>query len=435
MNTQNVQNGTINVIRTMATSVLFLVGTIGYSVYVLFELLGSFSGGSELMSMMNRIMAESGTYSSMDYETMQILSGVFGSTSVISTLFSLLPAMVAVAGIWMIFAAARQNKLPGIAATGLTMVRVIVIIQLVFSCITVFAVAIIGLLAIIGTGSLAGYYGDGASVVVILVLVMLVLLAICAIDVIYNVKLSGMVKQMKETLVTGRPNARVSLFVEIICYIEGAGSAISSLSSLAGLSIFGFLGNAGMATASICFGILLRQYRGKMQALEMNPQQTHQTQHPYQPQQNAAPQQSYQPQQNTAPQQQCQPQQNVAPQQTEEQSYGETTLLGGQMINNGMLQMVHLIRRKTGEDICINKESFWIGKDAGYVDYCITDNTAISRRHALITIRDGVCYIQDNHSTNCVFINGYVLEAGVDTRISNGDVVRMGDEEFTVRIG
>ena len=62
MNTQNVQNGTINVIRTMATSVLFLVGTIGYSAYVLFELLGSFSGGSELMSMMNRIMAESGAF-------------------------------------------------------------------------------------------------------------------------------------------------------------------------------------------------------------------------------------------------------------------------------------------------------------------------------------------------------------------------------------
>ena len=417
MNTQNVQNGTINVIRTMATSVLFLVGTIGYSVYVLFELLGSFTGGSELMSMMNRIMAESGAYSSMDYETMQILSGVFGSTSVISTLFSMIPTMVAVAGIWMVFAAAKQNKLPGIASTGLTMVRVIVIIELVFSCIAVFAVAIIGLLVIIGTGSLAGYYGDGAPVVVILVLVMLVLLAICAIDVIYNVKLSGMIKRMKETLVTGRPNAKVSLFVEILCYLGGAGSAISALTSLAGLSVFGFLSNAGMGTASICFGILLRQYRSKMQDLEMNPKQAYQ------------PQQSYQPQQNTAPQQPYQPQ------QTEEPSYGETTLLGGQMINNGMLQMVHLIRRKTGEDICINKESFWIGKDAGYVDYCITDNTAISRRHALITIRDDVCYIQDNHSTNRVFINGYVLEAGVDTRISNGDVVRMGDEEFTVRIG
>lgn len=449
MNTQNVQNGTLNVVRTMATSVLFLVGTIGYSAYVLFELLGSFTGGSEIMNMFNNIMAQSGAYSSMDYQSLQMLSGIFGSTSVISTLFSLIPAMVLVAGIWMVFAAAKQNKLPGIAATGMTMIRVIVIIELVLSCIAVFAVVAIGFLVVLGMGSLAGYYGEGTPVVVIMVLILIVILAVCAINIIYYVKLGGTVKRMKETMITGRPDTKVSLFVEILCYLGGAGSAISALMSLVGLDIFGFLSNAGMGTASICFGMLLRQYRNKMQTLEMNPQayqaqpgagqqsaaphQAHQAQ-PGAGQQsvNAAPQPPYQPQQNMAAQQPYQPQQGAALQQEE---YGETTLLGGQMVQNGMLKMVHLIRRKTGEDICINKESFWIGKDAGYVDYCITDNTAISRRHALITIRDDVCYIQDNHSTNRVFVNGYVLEAGVDTRISNGDVIRMGDEEFTVKIG
>ena len=409
----------MNVVRSMATSVLFLVGTIGYSVYVLFELLGSFTGGSEIMNMFNNIMAQSGAYSSMDYQSLQILSGIFGSTSVISTLLGLIPAMVLVAGIWIVFAAAKQNKLPGIAATGMTMIRVIVIIELVFACIAVFAVAVIGLLAVVGMGSLAGYYGDGAPFVVIMALVMIVLLAICAIEIVYYVKLNGMVKSIKETMVTGRPNTKVSLFVEILCYLGGAGAAISALMSLVGPDIFGFLSNAGMGTAGICFGMLLRQYRNKMQTLERDPQA-------YQAQQSAAPQQAYQAQSDTAPQMHQTP-------QTEE--YGETTILGGQMVQNGMLKMVHLIRRKTGEDICINKESFWIGKDAGYVDYCIRDNTAISRRHALISIRDDVCYIQDNHSTNRVFVNGYVLEAGVDTQISNGDVIRMGDEEFTVSIG
>ena len=443
----------MNVVRSMATSVLFLVGTIGYSVYVLFELLGSFTGGSEIMNMFNNIMAQSGAYSSMDYQSLQILSGIFGSTSVISTLLGLIPAMVLVAGIWIVFAAAKQNKLPGIAATGMTMIRVIVIIELVFACIAVFAVAVIGLLAVVGMGSLAGYYGDGAPFVVIMALVMIVLLAICAIEIVYYVKLNGMVKSIKETMVTGRPNTKVSLFVEILCYLGGAGAAISALMSLVGPDIFGFLSNAGMGTAGICFGMLLRQYRNKMQTLERDPQayQAQQSAAPRQAyrmqpgagQQSAAPQQAYQAQpgavqQGAAPQQAYQAQSDTAPQmhqtpQTEE--YGETTILGGQMVQNGMLKMVHLIRRKTGEDICINKESFWIGKDAGYVDYCIRDNTAISRRHALISIRDDVCYIQDNHSTNRVFVNGYVLEAGVDTQISNGDVIRMGDEEFTVSIG
>ena len=455
----------MNVVRSMATSVLFLVGTIGYSVYVLFELLGSFTGGSEIMNMFNNIMAQSGAYSSMDYQSLQILSGIFGSTSVISTLFGLIPAMVLVAGIWMVFAAAKQNKLPGIAATGMTMIRVIVIIELVLSCIAVFAVAAIGFLVVLGMGSLAGYYGEGTPVVVIMVLILIVILAVCAINIIYYVKLGGTVKRMKETMITGRPDTKVSLFVEILCYLGGAGSAISALMSLVGLDIFGFLSNAGMGTASICFGMLLRQYRNKMQTLEMNPQayqaqpgagqqsaaphQAHQAQSGA-GQQNAAPQQAYQTQPGAAPQQNMAAQPGAAPQQTyqaqpgaapqmyqtpQTEEYGETTLLGGQMVQNGMLKMVHLIRRKTGEDICINKESFWIGKDAGYVDYCIRDNTAISRRHALISIRDDVCYIQDNHSTNRVFVNGYVLEAGVDTQISNGDVIRMGDEEFTVSIG
>lgn len=110
-------------------------------------------------------------------------------------------------------------------------------------------------------------------------------------------------------------------------------------------------------------------------------------------------------------------------------------VLGGQMINNGVLQSVRLIRQKTGETIYINKASFWFGKDAGNVDYCIAGNAAISRRHALITIRNNECFIQDNHSTNHAFLNGHVLEAGVDTPLSDGDRVRMGDEEFTVSIG
>ena len=56
----NVQNGTLNVVRIMATSVLFLVGTIRYSAYVLFELLGLFTGGSEIVNIFNNIMAQSG---------------------------------------------------------------------------------------------------------------------------------------------------------------------------------------------------------------------------------------------------------------------------------------------------------------------------------------------------------------------------------------
>ena len=496
MYTQNGQNGqgtAVSIIQAIAVSVLFLVAAIGYSVYVLFELLSGFSGGSGIMDIMNSAMQMSGGYSSMDYGAVQALSGFMGGMTMFTTLITLLPAMVITAGIWLAFAAAKRNVLPGLASTGLTMVRIVVIVQLVFACIGLALVELICILVMVGVNTAASYYGSGGPATGIMILIMLVFAAVSAVQIIYYLKLSGTIKRMKTALITGQPDAQVSLYVEILCYINGALTVFGALGSLVSFSIFGFLADAGLATANICFAMLLRKYRNNMELLIRNPRQAYenlqrmaedrQVQQPeaapqqwaqqpqqaetapqqwaQQPQQaETAPQQwAQQPQQaETAPQQWAQqPQQaDAAPQQWAQQPqqaeavpqqetaygeteilpyYNETTVLSGQLVNNGMIQVVHLIRQKTGENICINKTQFWIGKDAGNVDYCITDNTAVSRRHALITIRNNECYILDNHSTNRVFVNGRVLEAGVDTPIANGDRIRMGDEEFTVSIG
>ena len=468
MYTQNGQNGqgtSVSIIQAIAVSVLFLVAAIGYSVYVLFELLSGFSGGSGIMDIMNSAMQMSGGYSSMDYGAVQALSGFMGGMTMFTTLITLLPAMVITAGIWLAFAAAKRNVLPGLASTGLTMVRIVVIVQLVFACIGLALVELICILVMVGVNTAASYYGSGGPATGIMILIMLVFAAVSAVQIIYYLKLSGTIKRMKTALITGQPDAQVSLYVEILCYINGALTVFGALGSLVSFSIFGFLADAGLATANICFAMLLRKYRNNMELLIRNPRQAYenlqrmaedrQVQQPEaapqqwapQPQQaETAPQQwAQQPQQaETAPQQWAQqpqqaeavPQQETAYGETEILPYyNETTVLSGQLVNNGMIQVVHLIRQKTGENICINKTQFWIGKDAGNVDYCITDNTAVSRRHALITIRNNECYILDNHSTNRVFVNGRVLEAGVDTPIANGDRIRMGDEEFTVSIG
>lgn len=440
MYTQNGQNGqgtAVSIIQAIAVSVLFLVAAIGYSVYVLFELLSGFSGGSGIMDIMNSAMQMSGGYSSMDYGAVQALSGFMGGMTMFTTLITLLPAMVITAGIWLAFAAAKRNVLPGLASTGLTMVRIVVIVQLVFACIGLALVELICILVMVGVNTAASYYGSGGPATGIMILIMLVFAAVSAVQIIYYLKLSGTIKRMKTALITGQPDAQVSLYVEILCYINGALTVFGALGSLVSFSIFGFLADAGLATANICFAMLLRKYRNNMELLIRNPRQAYENlqrmAEDRQPQQaEAAPQQwAQQPQQPEAV-----PQQGTAYGETEILPYyNETTVLSGQLVNDGMIQVVHLIRQKTGENICINKTQFWFGKDAGNVDYCITDNTAVSRRHALITIRNNECYILDNHSTNRVFVNGRVLEAGVDTPIANGDRIRMGDEEFTVSIG
>lgn len=449
MYTQNQQNGAVTAIRTMAVSILFLVGAIGYSVYVFFELVGGIAGGSGVMDIMTGIMEMGGGYSSADYGAMQAVSGMLGGMSVFSTLISLIPVMVSLAGVWLVFAAAKRNALPGLASAGLTMIRIITIIQLVFACISAVVLEIICIVLMVGMNSMAGYYGSGGSITAFVVIAMIAIAAVSAVQIIYYLKLGGMVRRMKDTLVTGQPDDQISLYVEILCYIGGAGSVLSALMSLVSFSVYGLLANAGMATANICFAMLLRKYRNMMNLLIHDPQQAYQSmqqvshqlqyqaQQPYSGQQNAI-QQPYPAQQSMqqAVQSAAQQPSGVGYGETDILPYyNETTVLGGQMVNNGVFQSVRMTRQKTGEVICINKAAFWFGKEAGNVDYCITDNTAISRRHALITIRNNECFIQDNHSTNRVFLNGRALEPGVDTQLSNGDRVRMGDEEFAVNIG
>lgn len=158
MYTQNGQNGqgtAVSIIRTMAVSVLFLIAAIGYSMYVLFELLSGFSGGSGIMDIMNSAMQMSGGYSTMDYSAVQALSGFMGGMTMFTTVITLLPAMLIMAGIWLAFAAAKRNVLPGLASTGLTMVRIVVIVQLVFACIGLALVELICILVMVG-----GQYGS-----------------------------------------------------------------------------------------------------------------------------------------------------------------------------------------------------------------------------------------------------------------------------------
>lgn len=78
-------------------------------------------------------------------------------------------------------------------------------------------------------------------------------------------------------------------------------------------------------------------------------------------------------------------------------NFGETTNLdmlrkgGTTILNPSMrdLQMIspNLIRVKTNEKIIINKPVFRIGKEKSYVDYFVSDNTAVSRSHANIVTR------------------------------------------------
>ncbi len=103
-------------------------------------------------------------------------------------------------------------------------------------------------------------------------------------------------------------------------------------------------------------------------------------------------------------------------------------------ILNAPKAMPYLIRVNTEERIRLGKLIFKIGKASRGVDYTVSGNGAISRQHAIITQKDGVCYIKDNKSTNHTYVNGKMLDEGVEEILTHDSMIRLGDEEFLFKI-
>ncbi len=119
------------------------------------------------------------------------------------------------------------------------------------------------------------------------------------------------------------------------------------------------------------------------------------------------------------------------------QGSGETTVLNqGSGETTVLSKNQHfgiLIRSKNNETIQISKPNFRIGKERAQVDYCISNNTAVSRLHASIINRNGGVYVADQRSTNGTFVNDVRLDSGKEVRLKSGDKITLGDEEFTFR--
>ena len=142
-----------------------------------------------------------------------------------------------------------------------------------------------------------------------------------------------------------------------------------------------------------------------------------------------------------------QPQQAVSmPQTPIGSNFGETTVLGGgvagettvlgQANANFSSQPANpvLVRVKNSEVIRINKFPFRVGKERSFVDYFIGDNTAVSRSHAEFIKKDGSYFVKDMNSTNHTFVNGNMIQSGIDVQINVGDHIKFANEEFEFKL-
>lgn len=114
----------------------------------------------------------------------------------------------------------------------------------------------------------------------------------------------------------------------------------------------------------------------------------------------------------------------------------KTVLLGADTADNAEQEMLvphyYLLRDKNDDKISMTHFPFILGTEMGRVDYCISDNMAVSRRHAEFTIQDGELLISDQGSTNKTYVNNCAIEPFRPQLLKSGDSVRLGNEKMTV---
>lgn len=108
---------------------------------------------------------------------------------------------------------------------------------------------------------------------------------------------------------------------------------------------------------------------------------------------------------------------------------GGTTILGEPA--EPPLPRAYLTRTKTGDKVEVTGTVFRIGKEIGQVNYCITDNSAVSRSHAEILLEGQTYFLRDLGSTNKTYLNNCVLAPNDKQPLADGASLRLANETFT----
>lgn len=122
-----------------------------------------------------------------------------------------------------------------------------------------------------------------------------------------------------------------------------------------------------------------------------------------------------------------------------ETDYEQTTILSSTSYDDSptgvlMSQSVTLIKSRDNENILVHKFPFVLGKDRTKTDYCVQNNAAVSRVHAMILCEGNSYFIQDNNATNGTFVNGKRLAPGGKTALQDNDKITLGNEEFDFKM-
>lgn len=395
-------------VKKLVSSPLYLVAAIAYTCAILFSFIYSISGGGlmQLVDWYTSMALRSYGLSSNLNAALNGLSSILPylrSASIGSALLSQLPAIAIAVGIWLMFAAVFDKTGAPMKTVGLTVIKVVCIVQLVLISLGLFLVE---LMLVIATVSAARYSDE---IIPVMVAVIVGAAIGGGLGILYFVKLVSTLGTMQKTMQTQQPSDQVSAYVAVYSILGGCFSVLSLLVAGGFLAVLNILCSAA---ASFCFAAYLFQYRTRMRELMAGVM----------PYREPAPQPVY-----TAPQPAAFEPPPAAP-AAPAMNLPETTVLNAPVCQT----VFRLIRMRDGSLITVSQPRMRVGRDPSAVDYIINDNTAVGRQHADFLAHDGGFFVKDLRSTNHTFLNGQQLEPEVEYALQPGDEVVLGDEAFRV---
>lgn len=79
--------------------------------------------------------------------------------------------------------------------------------------------------------------------------------------------------------------------------------------------------------------------------------------------------------------------------------------------------------------VMVNKPEFSLGRGTE-ADFIVTGNKVVSKKHAVILVKEDGCYLKDLDSKNGVFLNGEQIDSGKEYKLKEKDMIVLGNEPF-----
>ena len=188
-------NPVLGILKKIGSSPLFIVCASLFTLSLLLSFRYAVGGQNQIINSIYRIAEQFGvSYYLWDYwEPIRFAINGYA-------LIALIPSILVAIGLWLTFASAHNKYQPSVKTAGLTIIKVINCINLVWSCIVLAAVEIVGIIALIAVSaandnsydSYYGYYSHGyvkslaSSYVAVILIISAVFSLIGAVAALYD---------------------------------------------------------------------------------------------------------------------------------------------------------------------------------------------------------------------------------------------------------